>query len=165
MPDDPEDLTPEDALQAARDELAALRKEREALALDNAMLSAGVDLASKTGQMFRKAWDGDADVDKIKAEAADIVGVLKPTVAPVADGADEDGHVREPGETDQLDERAAFGSEGGAGAPDVNPATEAWRQLDGEIAAGARLENAASGALHVLTAAAMTGDERVMAKH
>lgn len=163
----PDDQQLEDDPETLRARIAALEADSAGLALDNAMLAAGVDLDSKTGQMFRKAWDGGPDVEKIKTEAAEIQGALK---APPAPPATELGNVdnttdveREPGEEGQFAERTALTTGDPGGQADPNPQTEALKQLDERVAAGARIEDAGGLALQALVEAANGGDLRVLA--
>lgn len=157
MPDDPN----EEVEQIDPADMAALRAELAATKLDNAMLEAGIDLASPTGKMFRKAWDGDPDVEKIKTSAAEIPGAIKPLAVVPAEG---DGEDREPGEDGQFKERAALTNEAPAGAEDPDPKLEAWGALDAEIARGARSEDAMGTAMQMLVSAANKGDTRVLAQ-
>lgn len=143
---------------------AALKAELAQVKVDNAMLAAGIDLESATGKMFRKAWDGDPDVEKIKSAAAEIPGAIK--AAPEPAPADGDGEPdREAGEATQFAERAALTSEGAAGVENPDPRKGAFEGLDEALAGGARFEDASADALRSLVGAANAGDRRVMVSY
>jgi hypothetical protein len=56
--------------------------ENEVLRKELAFVKAGIDTDSKLGQLLFRTYEGDLTVDAIKAEAADIPGLLAPTPAP-----------------------------------------------------------------------------------
>lgn len=157
MADDPtlDETDPIDpaAHQAALDEIAGLK-------IDNAMLAAGVDTSSPIGAMFRKAYDGDPDVEKIRTAATAIPGVLKTVEAPAAATAEEPD--REPGEEGQLADRAALTGGDAAGAEDPNPKAVAFDGAKEAIANGARVEDAMGMAIEQMVTAANGGDKRVL---
>jgi hypothetical protein len=157
VPDDPEESAVD---QIDPTEFAQLREELRQTRIDNAMLQAGVDLDSPTGKMFRKAWDGDADADAIKAGAAEIPGALRSVPEPPA--PDIQGEAREEGEADQFGERSAFASGDAAGAEDPDPKVTAIDELHADIDGGARVEDAVGATMRKLVAAANAGDTRVM---
>lgn len=142
---------------------AALVRELATVKVDNAMLAAGIDLDSPTGKMFRKAWDGDPDVEKIKTAAAEIPGAIKSVEAAPVEGDGEPE--REEGEQTQFAERAALTSEGAAGVENPDPRKGAFEGIDAALADGARFDDAGANALRELTAAANAGDTRVMVTH
>ena len=66
----------------ASQELAAMKREM-------AFLKAGVDTATKAGQLLFKAYDGDLETDAIKAEWQELVpGLAAPAPAETVDATD-----------------------------------------------------------------------------
>ena len=144
--------------RAAKDEAAAERKKNTDLQRENAFLRAGVDLSTKAGQMFSKAYDGELTPEAIKAEAAEVNALIvtpEPEPAPqVQIGEDERAQTRE---------RAALatGAEPPTGeVPSPDPKRQALREFQKERDDGARLEDAGAAYFDHLFAAAYTGDKR-----
>lgn len=78
-PDDPQEPNGPRELREARDRAVQRAQEAEQratdaekLARENVMLRAGVDLDSKLGGMFSRSYEGDLDIDKVKAEWAEL---------------------------------------------------------------------------------------------
>lgn len=158
MPDD-QTLDETDPIDPAAH--AALQQTNASLAIDNAMLRAGIDLDTPVGKMFRKAWDGEADVEKIKTAAADIPGAIRTVEAPAPAAAAEEPE-REEGEAGQLAARTALTTGDAAGLEDPNPQTTAFDRARQTLDNGGRRADAMSGAIGDLVDAAMAGDTRVL---
>lgn len=118
---------------------------------------AGVDLESKAGQLLLKSWDGDLDVEAIKAEAGEL-NALTSGKAPAADSGDD-------GERQSTDERSALGT--GAGAdehqtPTPDPVKGAVELGFAALKEGKSEEAALGAVFEHLARAAEGGDTRVI---
>ena len=142
--------------KSAKAELAAARREL-------AMLKAGVDTSTKVGALFARAYDGDLDAEKIKAEWSEISGAATTT-----DSADTSTPATpDPEITD--DERASTATrQAVASGANVTPARNDEDPRERALKAGRQVvEEGASEdeglARHVyeLFKAAADGDERV----
>ena len=157
MTDTNTDQEPEDIAKLRERANSAKKLERE-----NAMLRAGVDLDSKTGQMFAKAYDGELTTEAITAEAAEVGAMRKaaePSPEPVTDTASSD-------EVADIEQMQAISSnsttsDGVADRPPYELAREAY---EASRKAGEPQEWAEAAALSQIMAAANAGDERVLVK-
>ena len=139
-------------LEADRD---AAKAEADALKREAAFLRAGVDLDTKAGQMFAKAYDGDLDTDAVKAEWAEIA-----PPAPVAVETAPD-----PVEVAQTRERASLAAESAdpAAFSEKNPkraGIEEFHRLREEEGYGA--DEASVQFFDKVLTAAVNGDGRVL---
>ncbi len=64
----------------AQANVAAAQAERDQLQRELAMMKAGVDTSSPLGQMFAKSYDGETDVEAVRAEYSRIAGTGQPPV-------------------------------------------------------------------------------------
>lgn len=143
------------ALRRAAEEGAAAKKELEQAKREVALLRAGVDLDSKAGQMFAKAYDGDLTAEAIQAEWADIAP--KPAAAPAPPPPD-------PEEARQTAERLALANDSTPpGAPtDPDPNAAGMAAFQQALAEGRTREDAAAEWITRVNAAGAAGDSRVL---
>lgn len=147
-------------LRKAADEGSKAKQEAERLARENAMLRAGVDLDSKAGTYFAKGYDGELTADAIKAEAAEIPGVLRGQTAVTPPPAAPEPNVDE----GAADERLGLASNAGKPNVDegVDPYTGAMKAFDEALFRNPSRERAATAALSKIVEAANSGDKRVI---
>lgn len=126
-----------------------------------AFVRAGVDLDSKVGQLFYKAYDGELDVEALKAEAAEL-GALSGTKPPAK--SEDEGHSDE--EQRSTDERqglaTGYKSEEARGPHPKDVALKAGRDA---LDQGARNEDAIGEAFRIIAEAGFRDkDDRVIVK-
>lgn len=141
-------------LRRAADEGRAAKAEAAKLQRELAFAKAGVDTDSKLGQMLFKTYEGDLDVEAIKAEAAEI-GIGQPAPTPPAE---------DPAERAQTRERSNLASE--VGTPhshEANPYTLAESAFKEAKRNGDPTDIAFGAALAHIFEAAQRGDSRVIA--
>lgn len=152
--EDIEDENEAPAIRQMREQLKRLEKENKDLQTtkrENAMLKAGIDTNSPVGKMFAKAYDGELDVDAIKAAATEVgLAQASETTEP-------------PVEVDtSTAERSALAS--GAAADDgkgVDPRANALKEAEDLQSKGAAFDVAAGSYINRLAQAAISGDDRV----
>ena len=145
-------------LEKSGEKASKLEADNAEMARKLAFLEAGVDTTSKVGQLLMKGWDGELDVEAIKAEAAEV-GALKtdtPAKEPVTTEAGEEG---------SSDERASLGA--GANVDqfrtgDPDPQEEAIKTGRKVMEAGGTEEDSLGAAFDVLAKAGVAGDKRAL---
>lgn len=142
-------------LRKAADDAKAARAELEAMKRQMAFVKAGVDVDTKLGQMLLKTYDGDLDIEAIKAEATEI-GAIKSAVAP-----EPEGPVVDENETRERQDLAS-----NAGTPSssegADPHTTALKNFEEARVSGLTREDAAGSAYFEIIKAAQAGDKRVL---
>lgn len=138
--------------------------EHAQLALENALLRAGVDLESPRGQLVKDAWEGRApDLEAIKAHWE----LVRPPEAPVEPLAAVEARIE--GEQGQAEERRDLSAQSVVepNPEDVDPrkaaaqaATDVLAPPDGR-SPGTRIDSAAAY-IHSVADAAARGDRRVL---
>lgn len=120
---------------------------------ENAMLRANVDLDSDVGKMFARAYEGELDVEAIKAGASSV-GALKatPSVPDPQPSADELEQARLRGEL------SADGEPGGAPPPHGITVEETYERFQSELRKGVPREEAAGLVLSEFIAEANAGN-------
>lgn len=134
-----------------------LETEKAAMARELAFLKAGVDTESKVGKLLMKGWEGELDVEAIKAEASEI-GALSANATPTPVEVDD-------GEAESSDERSSLGA--GANADqfrtgDPDPQEEAVKAGRKAMAGGATEEDSLGVAFDVIARAGAAGDKRAI---
>lgn len=122
-----------------------------------AFLKAGVDTDSKTGQLLFKAYDGDLEVDLIRAEAEEL-GILR-------DVKSEASEVPETNDADaQLaqERRSLAADQISPEHQTEDPYEAGHRQFREMVDAGRPVEDAASTFVRTVIEAATSGDSRVL---
>lgn len=142
-------------LRKAADEGKAARQEAEALKRELAFTRAGIDTSSKLGQMFSKSYDGELDIEAIKAEATEI-GAIKAATPPEPEKPAVDEN-----ETKERQDLASNSGTPGS-PPEVNPYQAGLKNFEEMIANGSSRENAAGSAYFEIIKAAQAGDKRVI---
>lgn len=157
---DPTDQEPQDNikdLRKAADEGRVAKAEAETLKRQLAFAKAGVDTDSKVGAMLFKAYDGELDVEAIKAEAAEV-GAIKVEAPPATEPVT-------PAEREQTDVRTALATGSVAsGTPDEDPVAISLAAGQAVRKQGGSYEDAFLAALGPTFEAALKGDERVVAR-
>lgn len=150
-------------LRAAADRGVKAQQERDAALREIAFLRAGIDTESKVGQMFVKAYDGDLDPEKIRAEWSEVApasgGNTPPPTEPPPPSATEQ----------QLEETQARRLLTSAGAgdtpneqPSPDPVAAGYDEYRERLGKGERRETAAGSVFSKLIEAANAGDERAI---
>lgn len=119
---------------------------------ENVMLRAGVDIDSKLGQMFARSYEGDLDVDAVKAEWADL--------APAAPAKEEPN----PEDAAQQTERASLASETAAPTQlsDIHPHRAGIAEFERARDEGYTADEASVQFFDRLLSSAAEGDKRVI---
>lgn len=141
-------------LRKQADDGKAARRELEEARRELAFAKAGVDVESKIGKLLLRSYDGELDVEAIKAEALEV-GAIKasgePTEDPVVDASESQ-------------ERQELASE--AGTPSTmeseSPYTTALHNFEDARREGTPVDNAAAQAFLHIVDAARKGDGRVL---
>lgn len=144
-------------LRRAADEGRRAAAEAAAAKRELAFLRAGVDVDSPIGKLLIKSYEGELDVEAIKAEAV-AVGAVK---APETPAASDPGLSAEEMEQTRLRNDLASNS-GTPSNHEANPydqALEAYRRAQQE---GVPMEQRAAAALAPVFEAAARGDRRVL---
>lgn len=154
-----EDTDPSALVKKLRNELKARDKaltEANAAKRELAFVRAGIDTSTKLGQLFAKSFEGDLDVEAIKAEAKEL-GIFN---APKTEAEEPD-----PAPDNSAQERSslATGATGDDGSG-VDPRQQGLARAQEAMAKGATFEAAAGGFVAELAKAAMSGDQRVVIK-
>lgn len=155
-PETPSELR--EAYERAKNEAAEANAQlavQGATAKENIFLRAGVDIDTPLGKLFFNGYDGELDVDKVKAYAAEI-GATGPKL--------------EDAETIPVDERQQQKVRDGlAGEPApvvTEPETDPWKDgyaaFNDRIARGDTRDRAATEVFDRIIDAATKGDERVI---
>ncbi len=168
--DDDDDETPdqEPASQSPRDLREAAKRarkvaaERDAARRELALVKAGVDTDSKMGQLFARAYDGDLDVEKIKAEWAEIAGPQTSTPTPEPELAPEPAITPDEASSTAARQALANGSPADLPSADPDPRQTAVEAGDAIVAAGGTRDAALAASADALIAAAINGDRRVI---
>lgn len=142
--------------KADRQELAAAKREL-------ALVKAGVDTDTKVGKLFAKAYDGDLDVDKIKAEWAEIAPSTTPAPEPTFDEPAVELQGDEAASTAQ---RQALANNAPADVPtaDADPRTKSVEVMEQIVHNGGSTDEALATAFDFLAGAAAGGDDRGVIK-
>lgn len=154
--DDTDDDESTPAIRQMRERIKQLEKESKdssTLRKENALLKAGIDTNTPVGKMFAKAYDGELDVEAIKAAAAEV-GLVKADATTETDA------------TVETDSSTAERSSLASGAmPDdgkgADPKASAIKEAQDALQSGASFEVAAGSFVGRLAQAAMEGDARV----
>jgi hypothetical protein len=150
-----------DLARKAKD-LEATAAERDAAKRELAFLKAGVNPDSAVGKLFVKGYDGELDVEKIKAAAAEIPGLI--TEAAPAEGEltpEQEAAAKAEAEQTTARQQLASGNANAGTIPDRDPRELAVEAVQKARQAGLSEENALSAGLNELVGAAMAGDRRV----
>ena len=154
---DNEDQEPQDNLKDLRraaDEGKAARAENDSLKRELAMAKAGIDTDTKLGKMFARSYDGELDIEAIRAEAREVGAIEGPAPTPTETATPE--------EREQTDLRANLASGTVAtGTPDEDPFAEALAAGKAARAQGRSFEESFIAGLGPVFGAAAAGDTRV----
>jgi hypothetical protein len=144
--------------KAADEALAALAQAKR----ENVILRSGIDVDSKLGQMFLKAYDGDLDdIEALKAAAKEI-GVPFRGEQPAQEAGTGNGS-EDPPEPTGTPERQALASEAPADTGESpNPVEIARERFKASLGEGATEEAAQADFINTLARAAIEGDRRVI---
>lgn len=138
----------------AKAELAAAQREL-------AFFRAGVNLEHPAGKLLLKAYDGDLDPAKIKAEA-EALGALKA----IESAAKAESNPLTPDEIAAFGERQALaqGASSAATPPSPDPYTEAYKLHAEQMTRGAKKDDAMAAAVGLIRQAGAKGDDRTYVK-
>lgn len=156
-----EDTDPSALVKKLRNELKARDKaltEANLAKRELAFVRAGIDTSTKLGQLFAKSFEGDLDVEAIKAEAKEL-GIFN------GPKSETDAPEEDPTPDNSAQERSslATGATGDDGSG-VDPRQTGLARAQEAMAKGATFEAAAGGFVAELAKAAMHGDQRVVIK-
>lgn len=149
-------------LRAAADRGKAAQQEADALRRELAFTKAGVNTDTPIGKLFVKSYDGNLEVDDVKAAWAEVAP------APVADGNTPEPVVTTPTteQTNETEQRRLLTS-GGAGdspipTPPEDPVARGYDAFHERMQGGDRRETASAEVFGSLFKGASEGDERVL---
>ncbi len=147
-----EDGNDSDSLKNLRQAAEAGRKAQREVAF----LKAGVDTDSPIGKLLFKSYDGDLDIEAIKASALEV-GAIK---APAAPAQDTGPTAEELAQTAMRNDLAS--NSGTPSNTEANPYDEALAAFDQARREGATAAQRSAAALGPVFAAASRGDRRVL---
>lgn len=172
-PDDQQQQGPAQ-LREARDRAVARAAELEtqlaasnSLARENAMLRAGVDLESPVGKLFAKGYDGELDVEAVKAEWSTLGGTPAPAAPGVIVPGQEPAPVNDGPTAAELEQQRLSGAllteatpPGGEPSPD--PWDSAYQEFNAPERRTQPADRRSAAALQHVINAANAGDPRVV---
>lgn len=127
-------------------------QELDAMKREMTFLKAGVNLDCKAGQLLLKAYDGDLEVDLIRAEAEELNAITSAPFAPEA----EEGI-----DTSTAERQALAQDSTPPEATTASPYETGHQQYKDMIEAGRPSEDAAAAFVSTILEAAGKGDDRV----
>ena len=157
---EPEDQG-EEAIKGLRDAAKRGKEASEraaALERENALLRSGIDVSSKLGAFFAEHYDGELEVEAIRAAAGELGLQPDGTSPPPVTGTDPD--VAAQGRA-QRDLSSGTATEPGA-TVDRDPREAGMDAFNAELAKGRPRQDAAAAYFGTVLSAAAGGDDRVL---